>query len=171
MTILVTASTRHGSTTAIAAAIARTLEERGLDVDEIPPSSVHGLQEYDGVVLGSAVYAGRWLRPATAVAKRCAEQTDGRPVWLFSSGPTGTSSRPEDLPDVSDLVRRTGARDHQVFAGKLDVAGLGPVERVMVRAVHSSSGDFRDWDAVHLWATGIADALLAPRPPAVAPGA
>jgi menaquinone-dependent protoporphyrinogen oxidase len=33
-----------------------------------------------------------------------------------------------------------------VFAGKLDHASLSRVERLMVRALRTPEGDFRDWD-------------------------
>ena len=41
------------------------------------------------MVLGSAVYAGRWLEPAREYAATHAGGLRTRPTWLFSSGPIG----------------------------------------------------------------------------------
>lgn len=86
-----------------------------------------------------------------------------RPVWLLSSGPTDpvdAATDPSSLPDLSDVVARTGAREHRVFSGKVDVDVLGPVERLMVRVAHAPTGDARDADAVRLWGSEIADQLV-----------
>jgi menaquinone-dependent protoporphyrinogen oxidase len=85
---------------------------------------------YEAVVLGSAVYTGRWLQPAKELVQRFGGALAGRPVWLFSSGPVGDPSRklvqrmgadPVDLPDI---LERTQARDHRIFAGKLQRTNL-----------------------------------------------
>jgi menaquinone-dependent protoporphyrinogen oxidase len=64
MTVLVTAASEHGATGEIAGAIARTLRGHDLSVALLAPQEVTDVQEYDAVVLGSAVYAGHWLTPA-----------------------------------------------------------------------------------------------------------
>jgi menaquinone-dependent protoporphyrinogen oxidase len=46
------------------------LAERGLDTSVIPPEQVGSIDDYDAVVLGSAVYAGRWLKPAKELVDR-----------------------------------------------------------------------------------------------------
>jgi menaquinone-dependent protoporphyrinogen oxidase len=81
-------------------------------------------------------------------------------VWLFSSGPVGRPPTPDGDPvDVADLIRRTGAREHHVFSGRLDRSTLGFVERTVSRAVHAPEGDFRDWVEVRAWADHIAAEL------------
>jgi menaquinone-dependent protoporphyrinogen oxidase len=159
MKVLVTAASRHGSTAEIAAAIARVLRLRGLAADLLEPAEVCDLSEYDAAVLGSAIYAGRWMGPATDLVERCRPQLAGRPVWLFSSGPVGNPENPVQGPSVSGLIEHTGALGHRVFAGKLDKAELGRLERTMVRAVRAPEGDYRQWGSIIEWATEIADAL------------
>ena len=164
MKVLVTAASRHGSTSDIAAAIVRVLHLRGFDADLIEPAEVNDLMDYDAVVLGSAVYAGRWMAPAIDLVARCRPQLAGRPVWLFSSGPVGSPANPAESPDMSKLMDQTGALGHRVFAGKLDKAELGRLERTMVRAVRAPEGDYRDWDQISEWATRIADVLKTAQP-------
>jgi menaquinone-dependent protoporphyrinogen oxidase len=164
MKVLVTAASRHGSTSDIASAIVRTLHQSGFEAVQLDPSEVHDVMDYDAIVLGSAVYAGRWMRVATDLVARCRPQLAGRPVWLFSSGPVGAPANPAEGPDVSKLMEQTGALGHRVFAGKLDKADLGRLERTMVRAVRAPDGDYRDWDEISEWAARIADTLLAVQP-------
>jgi menaquinone-dependent protoporphyrinogen oxidase len=61
-------------------------------------------------------------------------------------------------------MEQTGALGHRVFAGKLDKAELGRLERTMVRAVRAPMGDYRDWDDIAAWAASIADSLSTMEP-------
>jgi menaquinone-dependent protoporphyrinogen oxidase len=87
MRVLVTAASRHGATAEIAQAIGDALCGRGLDVTVMPVEDVSTVEPYGAVVLGSAVYAGHWLRPASAFVATHTRALASRPVWLFSSGP------------------------------------------------------------------------------------
>jgi menaquinone-dependent protoporphyrinogen oxidase len=161
MKVLVTVATRHGATAEIGAIIARVLRLRGMEATELPPDDVDDVSAYDAVVVGSAVYTGRWLSPATSLVKRLHDQLADRSVWLFSSGPTGDPLTPQKPVDMSGVVASTGAFEHRLFAGKLDRSNLGLMERAMVRLVHATDGDFRDWREVSHWASAIADTLTA----------
>lgn len=161
MRILVTAASKHGSTSEIAEAIGAELGARGLEVTVAPVQEVGGIDGYDAVVLGSAVYLGKWVKPAKEFAVREAAALVSVPVWLFSSGPIG-SPPPEDPADRrqgDEIAKAIGARDHRLFAGKLDRKGLSLLERAAVRAAKLPDGDFRPWDEIRAWAAGIAVAL------------
>jgi len=169
MKVLISAASRHGATLQIAQTIGTVLEEAGLEVDLVAPERVGDVDSYDALVVGSGVYAGRWLAPARELLERAAAQLDGRPVWLFSSGPVGDPAKPSEPPrDGLELTRHVGALDHQVFEGKVDRDRLGIAERAMVRVVGASTGDFRPWEAIIEWARGIA-AELATRAQRAAP--
>lgn len=160
MTVLVTAAGKHGSTEEIAGAIGRAIAETGVEADVRPIDEVGALDGYDAVVLGGAVYSGHWVEPARRFAEERAAELSGRPVWLFSSGPLGDQPDAE-VVDVADLVTRLGAREHRVFAGRLDLARLRFTERAVARAVRAPEGDFRDWEAIAEWARGIGRSLSA----------
>lgn len=157
MRILVSVASKHGATFGIGEAIATELRGTGAEVDVQHPNDVGPLDGYDAFVLGSGVYAGHWLADARELAQRVAKHREGRPVWLFSSGPLGVPAFPDDhAVDVAHLVEATGARAHRLFAGKLDRQVLGFAERAIMHAVHAPEGDFRDWDSVRAWAREIA---------------
>jgi menaquinone-dependent protoporphyrinogen oxidase len=160
---LVAVASRHGSTREIAEAIAGTLRDEGLDVVVSDSADVTDVSGYDAVVLGSAVYVGRWLEPARALVDEHGDELAARPTWLFSSGPIGDPPKPEaeDAVQISEIAERVSARDHRLFAGKLDRSTLGFGERAVVLAFRAPEGDFRDWDEIAGWARGIAAALRA----------
>ena len=165
MRVLVTAASEHGATGEIAEAIGEALRGRGLDATVVAPDDVDGVEGYDAVVLGSAVYSGRWLPPARALVDRCGAGLARRPVWLFSSGPVGDPSRTlvrkmaEDPVDLAPIREATGARAHRMFAGRLERRHLGLAQRAALSVFRGLEGDFRDWDEIRRWASGIADDL------------
>jgi menaquinone-dependent protoporphyrinogen oxidase len=157
MNVLITAASKHGATAEIAQALADGLTRRGVDAVVHRPRDVHDLRPYDVVVIGSAVYAGRWLAEARALVTRLSDQLVRTQVWLFSSGPVGDPLKPEE--DAVDVLREhelTRAVCHRTFAGHIDRAALGFAERAVVRALHVPDGDFRDWADVDNWAATIA---------------
>jgi len=104
MKILVSAASKHGSTAAIAEAIGGVLSSAGIETDVRPPEEVTSVASYDGIVLGSGVYAGHWLTPAKELVEREAAALASVPVWLFSSGPIGDPPKPDEEPvDVAQL--------------------------------------------------------------------
>ena len=164
--VLVTVASRHGSTAEIATALAQEIagcaagRAAGLRAAAVPVESRPDPAHWDAVVLGSAVYAGRWLEPAHDLAVRNVAALRRRPVWLLSSGPIGEPPFPPDEPyDIATLATLSAPRGHRVFPGRLDTGRLTFRERAMVTAMRAPVGDFRDWDAVRAWAAEIAGVL------------
>lgn len=165
MKVLVTAASKEGATSEIAEAIAQTLRKRGLEITVSAPERVEDIRGYDAVVIGSAVYMGRWLEPASGLVHRCGAAMADRPVWLFSSGPVGNPRRKlvqqmgADPVDLPALLAQTKARDHRMFAGKLSKAHMSLGRRISLSIFRGFAGDFRDWSEIDRWASQIADAL------------
>ncbi|WP_328681091.1 flavodoxin domain-containing protein [Streptomyces sp. NBC_00322] len=158
--VLVAYATKNQSTAAIARTIAETLDEQGVPAVARPAGEVLDVGDYDAVVLGSALYAGRWLRPARGFARRHQRALTGRPVWLFSSGPLDASAHERDIPAVRGAVRvaeRLGARGHVTFGGRLDEGATGRIARMLLR--QGRGGDFRDEEQIRSWARDIAKEL------------
>ncbi|MET1038879.1 MAG: flavodoxin domain-containing protein [Aeromicrobium sp.] len=161
-TVVVAAASRHGSTEEVAARLVATLTERLSDewvVVRADPTDTDGFADADAVVLGSAIYFGRWLRPATQALAWLRDHPPRR-IWLFSTGPVAGDEAEIAAETSADALADLAEGDeHMVFGGRLDPAELGPVERLVVRAVKARPGDHRDWSAVDRWAVHIADEL------------
>jgi menaquinone-dependent protoporphyrinogen oxidase len=157
MNILVTVASKHGATAQLGERIASVLADEGLNVECIVPEDVPSIEPYDAVILGSAVYAGRWMGSAREFANRHAEALRQRPVWLFSSGPLGKPLAPAGDPtDVAPLRELLPVREHRTFAGRLVRDQLGLGERAIVGMVRAPFGDFRQWEEITAWARAIA---------------
>jgi len=163
--VLVAYATKYDATAEIAEKIGEVLRQAGLRTDVLEVDDVDDLSSYQAVVLGSAVYIGKWRKEAVKFLKANEKTLAERPVWLFSSGPVGEGDPVELLdgwrfPEAQqDIADRIQPRDIGVFHGMLDVKKLNAVEKWMIKNVKSPVGDFRDWEAITAWATAIADAL------------
>lgn len=165
--VLIATASKHGSTFDIADEIARVLTARGFVVTDKPIEEVGSVTTFDAVVVGSAVYVGRWMAEAVAFISRHATALAARPVWLFSSGPIGEPPKPtEDPSNLAEMVAQTGARGHRIFAGRLEPERLGLGERAIVAMIRAPKGDFRDFAEIGAWAAEIADELSAYAPAA-----
>lgn len=165
MTVLVAAASKHGATREIAERIGAELADRGVAVEVQNLEDVEDLGTYEAFVLGSGIYLGNWLKEARRFVDVHASVLATRPTWLFASGSIVGEPPVADDPDAlrpglaERLVETTRAREHKLFAGKLDNSKLGLLERAAVRGAHASEGDHRDWQAIDDWAALIAREL------------
>lgn len=163
--VLVSAASMHGATSEIAQVIGQVLSEQDLTVTVLPPGEVQSIEDYDAVIIGSAVYTGHWLDPAKDLVNRWRDQLSTRPVWLFSSGPVGNplgkmaQAMAKDPVEMASLRMATHARDHRIFAGKLDRRVLSHAQRASLLIFRGLEGDFRNWAEIRQWASGIAEQL------------
>jgi menaquinone-dependent protoporphyrinogen oxidase len=166
MHVLVAYATKYGATAGIAERIGAVLRDAGLSVEVLLAGKVGDVSPYDAIVVGSALYIGRWRKEAAALLEAHEVALAERPVWFFSSGPTGDADAlelvgdfrfPEALLAVSD---RIGPRETVIFHGALDLKKLNLIEKLAIKALSAPLGDYRDWDAIEAWARTIAATLL-----------
>lgn len=166
--VLVAFASKHGSTRSLAQTIGGSLHSHGCQVRILPAGLVHSVADYDAVIVGSAVYHGHWLGEGRRMLKRMRGELAGRPVWIFSSGPTGGTSQGEALiecgcgagtPAPAGLLpclQGIHVLDHATFAGRVDERAGGFLEREVTR------GDWRNFRQVSDWGHLVGD-QLAPR--------
>lgn len=160
--ILVAYASKYGATEEIAKRIGQVLEAAELPVDIQPVDEVCDVSPYIAVVLGSAVYAGQWLEEAAAFLMNNERALGCRPVWLFSSGPTG-AGEPETLMNgwhfpaaLQPIADRIHPRAIAFFHGSLDLQKLNFAEKLIVNVMRAPKGDYRNWNKVQNWGSQIA---------------
>ncbi|TDD61481.1 hypothetical protein E1263_07185 [Kribbella antibiotica] len=160
--VLVAYASRMGGTAGIAEAIGQTLRRSGHDVDVIDAGDVTDTTPYGAVVVGSAIYLGRWRPEAVAVLRKLVASSNNRPVWLFHSGPIGPDKDVEQAAPrkVARLAKQLGSATPKTFAGRLERhTARGVLAQWMARS--RMSGDSRDWAAIKQWTVDIHDSLQA----------
>ncbi|MFE1311849.1 flavodoxin domain-containing protein [Streptomyces sp. NPDC058755] len=158
--VLVAYGTTNGSTAQIAETVAEALLKEGLTAQARPARSVTSVAPYDAVVVGGALYAGRWHRDARRFLRRHRRDLAERPLWLFSSGPLDASASERDIPPVPGVRRamdRLTVIEHATFGGCLEEGAKGRIAGMLLR--DGKGGDFRDVPAIEEWARHIAAGL------------
>jgi menaquinone-dependent protoporphyrinogen oxidase len=159
--VLVAYATKRGSTREVAEQIATTLQEQRLRVDLRAAADCRELHEYRAVVLGGALYMGRWHRDARAFLKRHADALQTRPIALFALGPLRLDEKSvrgsrQQLDRALKRFRDLDPFAVAIFGGVIDPAKLRfPFNRMQ-------PGDARDWDAIRAWARDLAARLVSP---------
>lgn len=165
MKILVAYASKHGSTAEIAQNIGDILRHNGHLVDVLAVDKCRGLNRYEAVVLGSALYAGQWMKEAVSFLRSQIQNLQDLPLYIFSTGPLGDGDASElvdgfSLPDtVKELSHDCQIRDAHIFHGKIDIRKLSLAELALFKSIGAKIGDYRKWDAIKLWAQHISDDL------------
>jgi menaquinone-dependent protoporphyrinogen oxidase len=163
VSILVTYASKYGATRGIAERITRQLQRLGAEAYLQPIDAATSPAEFRAMVIGSAIYYGSWLQEATEFVRRNRAVLAARPIWLFSSGPLGVEvqdveQQPKELTELQETIK---PRDHRIFFGALDAGKLSFGERMAIKSIRAPEGDYRDWDAIEMWAGRIVLALAA----------
>ena len=167
--ILITYASRLGSTAGVAEEIGKVLTERGAQVDVRPMEAVHDLAPYRAVVAGSAIRGAKWLPEAKQFVQAHQAELRQKPFAAFLVCMTlamknAEKYRPEVatwLQPVRSLVKPVS---EGLFAGVLDVSKVESIGdrlkfRISVAFGVWSEGDHRDWNAIHAWASDLAEKI------------
>lgn len=164
MRILMVVGSRHGATQEIGKVVAEVLADAGHVVVEQDPDEFTSTVGFDAMVLGSAIYYGRWVPAVRELVERHAGVLAAIPLWVFWSGPLGSKGVPRgSVEGMDELIDRLQPRGHREFEGRLDRHDLGMRERAVVSLVGADEGDYRDFDEIREWAGQIVRDLADPR--------
>jgi menaquinone-dependent protoporphyrinogen oxidase len=164
MKTLVAYATKHGSTRQVAVAIADALVDRGLEVGLRPAAEVKDLTGYDAVVLGGALYTGRWHRDARQFLSRHRATLAGIPLAVFGLGPL--TLEPKDVEGSRKQLERALARTPELKPALVAVfGGVVSPSQLHFPLSHMHPSDARDWDAIEDWAQLVSEIVRdKPRP-------
>jgi menaquinone-dependent protoporphyrinogen oxidase len=160
MNVLVAYASKMGGTRGIAAAVAKALDDHGIQAHLSPASSVRSVADYDAIVLGSAIYTNRWRPEAVRLLDRIHRTRPGVPLFLFQSGPLEPTDEFTEPPTPAGIRTRAEAlgADVTTFGGRVQQeTAVGFIAKKMASGEHA--GDFRNFDRIRDWADGIAESL------------
>ena len=153
--VLVAYATKSGATAEIAEAVADEIRNGNLEVDLAEASKVESIDDYDAVIVGSAVYFDHWRPEAVRFLRHFRRKLTLKRVWLFQDGPLEQdfieSMRP--LPHkVLTLADEIGVIGSVTFGGRLPENASGPIAGWIAKTY---AGDYRDFDEIRKWASAI----------------
>ena len=149
--ILVAYASRHGSTEDVAREVASTLRRGGNIVDVQSAETVADLRSYDAVVLGGALYMGRWHRDARRFVEQHHGALEHMPFAVFALGPPSMEKEADSRKQLQHALDRA-----QVAPDTTAIFG-GVIEPAKLRFPfnHMPETDARDWPAIEQWALGV----------------
>jgi menaquinone-dependent protoporphyrinogen oxidase len=169
MKILVAYASRKGSTQEVASTIGEILETQGHQVSVQDCDEVLSVESYDAFVLGTGIYAGRWLPAAETFLRKFGRAIAKRPLAVFILcvrilEPNGHDHVLEHyLPKY--LLIKQEVISIEAFAGRLNTSEVDWQERWTLTMHYDGSidhtqnmdCDYRDWSAISAWAESLAN--------------
>lgn len=159
---LIAYASKCGSTGEVADAIANVLCDQGVDVDVKLAKEITSLDGYNRVIIGSAIRMGGWLSDATNFVKAQQATLAQLPTVIFSvhTGNVGDdeASRQARTAYTAPVHQLITPQAEAFFAGKMELARLSFLDRMIIKAMKGQDEDLRDWDAIRAWAGEIANA-------------
>jgi menaquinone-dependent protoporphyrinogen oxidase len=185
---LVSYGTSEGQTAKVADRIATVLSERGheataVDVAELPPDLV--VDDFDAVLVGASVHAGRHQRAVREFVRSNREALSATPTAFFQVSLSSADEEGEGAAEaagyVDEFVEETGWHPDRIglFGGALRYSEYGFLKRLVMKRIAKRSmpdvdtsrdTEFTDWTEVESFAADVAafvEGRLGVVPPAV----
>jgi len=165
MNIAIVYETKYGSTKEIAERIKVDLESNAIVVDLKKPTETICWEQYDAFILGSGIYAGKWLPKIEKLIKSRTEELSEKKVWFFSNGPTGDNPIEETIKEwkfpayMASFLSAIKPQDVVVFKGKMELEKMNFLERFIITKMKAPVGDFRNWEEIESWTQKITSTL------------
>lgn len=153
--ILIGYATRSGSTKEIADLIGELLQRKGVRTHIVRIEDIDSIENYQAVVLGSAIRDELWLPEAIGFVRSHLEALQSKPLFYFQvcmAMHQDTPTQTQQALRYSEAVRNLAKPvDIGLFGGVLQLDTIAPVERNKLVRKGFPEGDWRDWKAVQAW--------------------
>jgi menaquinone-dependent protoporphyrinogen oxidase len=157
--VLVTYASKYGSTGGVADAIGKELCSREVAADVLLIKNVRNISSYQAVVIGSAIYMGKWMSEAVDFIKENRDVLRQVPVAYFlvcMNLAQPTEKKRAEVLSYTDPILKAVPEIKPVgigtFAGALDYNKLSWIYTKILKSKETPEGDFRDWGAIRAWA-------------------
>ena len=161
--ILVAYASESGTTAEVAEAIGEVLCQEGDTVETKWVKNVNDLDNYDAVIIGSAIQYDRWMPEAAELVKANQKILQQLPVAYFFTclvlhklNTKGDLKAKKYSDKLQALVPQVKPVSIGGFVGVLDYSKMGFFSRLLMKVILFNKGvkegDYRDWDAIRAWA-------------------
>lgn len=157
--VLVVYASKYGSTGGVADAIGKELCSRNVAADVALIKNARNIGSYQGVVVGSAIYMGKWMSEAVDFVKKNRDTLRQMPVAYFLVCMTLASPTEDNRANVLSYVDPILKDVPEIkpfgigtFAGALDYNNLSWLYQKILKSKGTPEGDFRDWKTIRTWA-------------------
>lgn len=157
--VLITYASKYGSTGGVAEAIGKELCSTGVAVDVALIKNAGNLSSYQGAVIGSAIYMGKWMSEVSDFVRANKNILSQMPVAYFLvclTLATPTEDNRAKVLSYMDPILKAVPEIKPVgigtFAGALDYNNLSWLNKKILKSKGTPEGDFRDWNAIRAWA-------------------
>jgi menaquinone-dependent protoporphyrinogen oxidase len=129
-------------------------------VDVLPVEKAGDLSAYQAVVLGSAIRMGQLLPEVVKFVEANQAVLQQKSFNVFFLCMTLEKDTPENRQTVSAYLEPLRAlvkpASEGMFAGVMEPKKLSLLERMMMKAMKTPVGDFRNWEQINAWAQSAA---------------
>ncbi len=156
---LIAYASKYGSTGGVADAIGKELCGKDVATDVVSIKNAGNIGSYQGVVIGSAIYMGKWRPEVVDFVKENRDILRHVPVAYFLvcmtlSEPT-EKNRAKVLSYMEPILKAVPEIEPVAIgtvAGALDYNNLSWLNKKILKSKGTPEGDFRDWNAIRAWA-------------------
>ena len=162
---LVAYASRAGSTAEVAHTVGDVLRQAGIDADVRSVDDVPDLADYDSLILGSAIWAGKPIPETLQFMTRHRDEIARIPVAYFVLCEILRNFTPSNrqiaLGYVAPLRQIKEPVSIATFAGRRDLSTTHPIVRwLLLHLLPIAEGDWRDWDRIRDWAEAVGEKLV-----------
>ncbi len=176
--VLICYGSRYGTTTEVVQEMAKTAEDLGVKVNTVflkkekPPSSFN---EYDLVIIGSGIQAGRWTKEPLSYIKNNIDSLSRTKVALFVVCAYADDPEKRDeaqtlfLDNIIEQYPGLLPISNALIGGAFDFDKYNFAVRALVKNMVSrklppgeempEKIDFRDWDQIRHWITELVSSV------------
>ena len=172
--VVICYGTRYGATTSIVEEMKKVAEESGVQVDAINLKTHPlplALAEYDLIVIGSGIQAGRWTKEPLEFIEENIEILSTKKVALFVV--CGDAGDPNKCDEAQVMYLDSITAEHRgltpvstgLFGGTFDFKKMNFATRAIVKRIVKKSMpegekipelmDFRNWDQIREWVSAL----------------
>jgi len=178
--VLVAYATSEGQTARVAEAIGERLAELGHTVEEVDlRRSMPDPAEFDGVVLGGSVHAGRFQDELRCYAAAWGPRLNRMPSWFFAVSLSegigkGAFTHENAMRQIDDFLHEVKWTPTEALSvgGALKYREYSWPKRLLMKQIVAKNGgdtdtsrdwEYTDWDAVKAFAGRVSEGVVSSR--------